>query len=117
MNLADFGYNTLGIKERFFNDPPPQILNTFGDSLPATIIDDGEMQANIKMVDGQMQSENFEEGVSGWQILPNGDVEFAQGTFRGALIVTKGDGSYTKIDGGDIEIYDSSGNLVILMES
>src|SRR3990167_4926296 len=32
-----------------------------------------------------IQSTNFQSGVKGYQILPNGDVEFNNGTFSGAL--------------------------------
>lgn len=32
-----------------------------------------------------MQSEGFSEGISGWRIKANGDVEFNSGTFRGSL--------------------------------
>ena len=127
--IGDLGYNKLGIKQRFFNDPPPQMLNSFGDSIPPAAIDDGELAANVTMVDGGMQSKNFESGVDGWQILPNGDVEFDSGTFRGDITgssgtfsgdITGATGTFNgsvEIHDGDIRIYDSSDNLVILMES
>jgi len=33
-----------------------------------------------------LTSDNYEAGISGWRIAPNGDVEFNTGTFRGELI-------------------------------
>src|SRR3990167_9262795 len=40
------------------------------------------------MKSGAMQSPNFSLGVSGWIINANGDVEFNDGTFRGAISAT-----------------------------
>lgn len=46
------------------------------------------------MVDGAMQSRGYDPGVAGWSIDADGNVEFADGTFRGdivaASIVTTG---------------------------
>ena len=50
-----------------------------------------------------IQSPNYVPGVSGWCVFQNGDVEFNEGTFRGAII------------GGSLFIYDPSpgaGNLI-----
>jgi len=39
----------------------------------------------IKAIKEAIQSYNFEEGIIGWKISANGDVEFNNGLFRGAL--------------------------------
>lgn len=60
------------------------------------------------MKGGAMQSPNFALGVSGWKIDANGDVEFNDGTFRGALSATTID-----IGGSDATSFhvDINGNL------
>lgn len=43
------------------------------------------------LVRNSIQSENYESGVSGWRIARNGDVEFAEGTYRGDVIIENAD--------------------------
>jgi len=46
----------------------------------------GGVSQNIKMVDGYLQSKDFEAGVKGWRIDAEGNVEFVNGLFRGQLV-------------------------------
>jgi len=41
-------------------------------------------------VSGILESPNFLTGSTGWQLLPNGNVEFGSGTFRGTIKATAG---------------------------
>jgi hypothetical protein len=68
-------------------------------AVPATTIPDinsiidpgqgasGPSVGNVEMVNGALQSGDFQAGVQGWQIKANGDVEFNAGTFRGTFII------------------------------
>jgi len=65
-----------------------------------------------------LASPNYVSGSSGWIIKENGDVEFAEGLFRGNVRITK-DGSIRVVissggdvsAGGGIELFDSFGDL------
>ena len=61
-----------------------------------------------KLVSGMIQSANFVTGVQGWQLLPNGNLEANNGTFRGAISATTID-----IGGADATSFhvDIDGNL------
>lgn len=64
----------------------------------------GELNGNIKLVDGHLQSSNFVIGVSGWKIDADGNVEFSNGVFRGTLTAVSGTlGALTIASGGNIK--------------
>ncbi len=82
-------YNTFGVKVT-----PTSTVQAAGLSTLASIVDNstnpgniasGNMVSEVGLVDGFLQSSNFETGVQGWQISSTGDVEFNSGTFRGNL--------------------------------
>lgn len=96
MTLINFGYNKLGIKPPLLLEAT--LLNKMTDGLPPEMFIDGELGANIKMVDGELRSREFESGVKGWRILGNGSIELEEGYFRGDI--SGASGSFT----GSIEI-------------
>lgn len=57
----------------------PGFQNGFTDAISPEYIRDGHVY-------GVLESANFIEGSDGWRIMPNGDVEFNDGTFRGSLV-------------------------------
>jgi hypothetical protein len=87
-------------------------------AVPATTIPDinsiidpgqgasGPSVGNVEMVNGALQSGDFQAGVQGWQIKANGDVEFNAGTFRGDVNIGSPTGAEVVISGNDINLYD-----------
>jgi hypothetical protein len=94
-NIYDLGFN------RFLNrELTPLILQTTNNLNSPTIlgsgmgglseispseIASGELDGNITMVLGKLQSANFVSGSTGWIINYDGTVEFNSGVFRGSL--------------------------------
>ena len=56
-------------------------------ALEESIISHGHDGRSSSVIQSTMYSANFKSGDSGWQIKDNGDVEFNEGTFRGAVDV------------------------------
>jgi hypothetical protein len=48
------------------------------------------LKGHVVVTDGFIMSGNFKTGVSGWQILANGDAEFNNITARGSIFATSG---------------------------
>lgn len=66
---------------------PPSAQNAFtGAAGPATLAS-GELQGNIDVSDGFIESVGFVSGSQGWKISADGSVEFNDGTFRGSLVI------------------------------
>lgn len=88
----------------------PGFKNGFTDSISPNYIRDGAVY-------GILQSANFQTGIEGWQIKPNGDVEFNDGVFRGTIQIG---GQYiTVATTGSIQsaidtVYAGGGGVVIL---
>lgn len=104
--VADSSISDLGSS----NMTPPNGL--IGDPIskptaPTSVLD-GDLNNEINLVNGFIQSSNFESGSMGWQVNANGDVEFNNGTFRGSI-----SGSTIDIGGSDASSFhvDSSGNM------
>lgn len=62
------------------------------------------------VVSGILQSPNFITGVSGWQLKPDGSVEFGSGYFRGTLVAASGTLGAITI-GTNAWHIDNSGNM------
>jgi len=81
----------------------------------------GNSQVLTGTVEGILQSPNFISGSSGWQLLPNGNIEANDGNFRGDITGASGtfSGTLSAASGtlGDITVgtnawhIDSSGNM------
>lgn len=93
--IYDFGFDGLLNKSPLFENTP-ESESVFTSQLSAGLIGSGEMIGNITMKDGLMKSDGFVTGVSGWQILPDGTVEFNNGYFRGIVSI----GGATDFDSG-----------------
>jgi hypothetical protein len=101
--------NLLTISSLYSNGSSDSITNANADSIiSAGAIGFGQTTMNVLKVNQNMQSEDFETGVSGWQIKGDGDVEFNNGVFRGAITATTID-----IGGADTTSFhvDINGNM------
>lgn len=82
-----FGVSILGIP---YSNPVQGVqglmINPTSKPVSPGSLSSGDTTAQVSLTGGYYQSSNFLAGVSGWQILANGDVEFNAGTFRGALV-------------------------------
>ena len=82
-------YNTFGVKVSPVSSIQSAGLSTLDsvvdNSISPANIASGNMVSQVGLVDGFLQSSNFETGSMGWQINSDGDVEFNSGVFRGAL--------------------------------
>ena len=87
-NIFDLGFDKFLNKSANNADELglPSIMksNANGVVNPSNIASGGISQ-NIRMVDGYIQSLDYVQGVSGWRISADGNVEFAVGTFRGNI--------------------------------
>lgn len=88
MITRDVQYDITALREagisvdRYFDtaadESTPNFTNKFTDGVSPENIQDGQIVSDVT-------SGNFEEGVSGWRIRGNGDVEFNDGNFRGNI--------------------------------
>ena len=71
-------------------------------------ITDGELNGDISLVGGFLQSKNFVSGSTGWRIDADGNIEANTGTFRGSI-----SGSAIDIGGSDATSFhvDTDGNM------
>jgi hypothetical protein len=67
--------------------------NPVTNSVNTNSITDGQINAELDIVKGHLQSSNFETGVQGWQIKSDGSAEFESGYFRGDI--TGASGTFT----------------------
>ncbi len=102
------------------------VSDNIDDSVSLHALGSGDMNAEISLVKGFLQSSNFETGVAGWQISAAGDVEFNDGAFRGTItgatfiggtIETASTGQRAVISSADntITFYNSSNAVVSQM--
>jgi hypothetical protein len=64
------------------------LMGSFGDNSSGGGFPDAFAGNQGIMLTQALQSENFVSGVSGWQILRNGNAQFNNGVFRGSVEVT-----------------------------
>lgn len=69
-----------------------------------------EITAGVTLISQALQSQNFVNGVSGWQVTAAGDAQFNNGTFRGQL--TANAISATSIGGSQITDSDFQGGTM-----
>ena len=79
----------------------------------------GTTASGIKIIgsSGDIQSNGFVAGTSGWRIRQNGDVEFNAGTFRGDVIISGTDGEVdinTSANVPNIEVKNSNGSILLV---
>lgn len=77
-------------------------------STTAESITSGEIQGDLSILDGFLESKGFVSGSTGWRISANGNAEFNDGVFRGAI-----SGATIDIGGADTSSFhvDANGNL------
>jgi hypothetical protein len=126
--LDEYGQSPLS----FYGAEQNRKTATMNESgVPSNFIQDGETIVRLNVTEGWLQSNGFVAGSNGWQIKDNGNVEFNDGVFRGALSGATGTftgalsgatGTFTgALSGatgtftGGISIL-SGGNVVILLE-
>lgn len=59
-------------------------------AVPSNFIQNGDFIQRLNVIDGWLQSANFETGVAGWRIDSDGNVEFQSGLFRGDITASSG---------------------------
>lgn len=77
-------------------------------ALEEAMLNHGHTGRGSSTIQSTMRSANFASGEEGWQIKDNGDVEFNNGTFRGAIV-----GATIDIGGSDASSFhvDINGNM------
>lgn len=84
MNIFERGYNRWLTREA-----PSENLeskNAFEEGVSPNMLLSGGLSGNLEMVDGHMQSSNFEDGVAGWQIKYDGTSQFSDITLIGGQL-------------------------------
>jgi hypothetical protein len=90
-DIYSLGYSKNLVKEDdFYLDAQGTMPDKTENGIDPSQLNSGEWIGNQTMVDGFFQSNNYVAGVSGWKILPNGNVEFGNGNFRGTINATAG---------------------------
>jgi len=69
--------------------------------------------AGVTLIREAIQSQNYEEGVDGWQIAADGKAEFSDLTIRSS----DGSGTTVVIASGEIKVLDGAGNVVVEIDS
>ena len=92
-----------------FYEDTSVISNIVTDAVSPAQIVSGDFVSNMQLVDGYLQSSNFQSGSAGWQLNAFGNIEANTGIFRGTLYATTGDigGWVLDVDGF---YYDGVGN-------
>jgi hypothetical protein len=95
-NTDDLGYSRLLVKTSLFENLEADglsesvISNVFSDSISPGDITSGELNGNLNVVQGYLQSSNFVSGVNGWKFDALGNLEANTGIFRGSLYASVG---------------------------
>lgn len=106
-DIYSLGYSKNLVKEDDFYNVQGTMPDKTEDGIDPSQLNSGEWTGNQTMVDGFFQSANYVAGVSGWKILPNGNVEFGSGYFRGDI--TGATGTFTgTLTGGSLNIPDTT---------
>lgn len=108
MVIYDLGFNNFLNKPPLFNVVPTAAQSGFTGGVNPTVIQSGQTTANLSMISGYFQSNNFFSGIQGWRIDGAGNIEANNGTFRGTLYASSGlIGGFTitatKLYGGRIQ--------------
>lgn len=108
MNIYDLGFNSFLNKPSLFTVIPTAAQSNFSGGVSATVIQSGQTTANLSMIAGYIQSDNFISGIQGWRINAAGDIEANDAIFRGEIYASSGTiGGFTigatKLYGGIIQ--------------
>lgn len=95
--IDDIGYDRVLVKNPVLADyefpedsATPEAVNSFTGGVAPATIQSGELNGNLNVVQGYLQSSNFASGVTGWKFDAVGNLEANSGTFRGSLYATVG---------------------------
>lgn len=108
MNIYDLGFNSFLNKPSLFTVLPTAAQSNFSGGVSATVIQSGQTTANLSLIAGYLQSDNFISGIQGWRISAAGNIEANDAVFRGTLYASFGTiGGFTisatKLYGGIIQ--------------
>lgn len=88
--FKDLGLNGNLEKPGLFSQVPTAAQSNFQNGISQATIKSGEATYKVSLVDGYLQSADYEEGVSGWRIDSEGNVDFESGNFRGDISAATG---------------------------
>ena len=91
-NTDDLGFDKFLNKPSLFSDTP-QSQNVYSEGTAAQLIVSGDLNANLNVVEGCLQSSNYVADSAGWMIDGSGNAEFETGYFRGDI--TGASGTFT----------------------
>lgn len=102
--IYDFGINNFLSVPSMFSEPP-RALSVFDNGLNPERIGAGELESELSLVKGHIESDGFESGVQGWRIDSDGNLEANDGYFRGDITAATGtfSGSVTVGAGSNYE--------------
>lgn len=108
MDIYDLGFSNFLNKPSLFTVLPTAAQSNFSGGVSATVIQSGQTTANLSLIAGYIQSDNFISGIQGWRINAAGDIEANDAIFRGELYASSGTiGGFTitatKLYGGQIQ--------------
>ena len=104
INVLDLGYNRDLTK---YDDEDLPIKDKVTDSVSASLIGSGEAVQNISVVDGHIQSDNYESGSTGWRLSPE------QAEFNTDITVS----GYVEVTGGSYQSSDSGARVELFPDS
>lgn len=108
MDIYDLGFSVYLNKPSLFSESPTAAQSNFNSGVSATVIQSGQTNANLSLVAGYIQSDNFISGIRGWRINAAGDIEANDAVFRGEIYASSGviggfNITSTKLYGGIIQ--------------
>lgn len=87
-DLFQRGYNSFGQSPLTYlgSEVNAKAKTMYEAGVPSNFIQDGDTIVRLNMIDGYLQSNGFVSGSTGWRIDSDGNVEFANGYFRGDVV-------------------------------
>jgi len=116
-SIYDIGFNQLLTKGSIFETVQKAHAVALEQTLPSNFsnrvrpdeISSGSFNGNLNIVEGYLQSSNFQTGVNGWKFDAVGNLEANSATIRGSLYATTGEIGDWVIDSNGI-YYDGTGS-------
>lgn len=108
MIIYDLGFDIFLNKKPLFPEAPSAAQSNYSQGVSPAVIQSGQTTANLSLIAGYLQSNNFFSGIQGWRIDAAGNLEANDAVFRGTIYASSGTiGGFTitstKLYGGRIQ--------------
>jgi len=102
-SLYNYGFDEYGQSPVSFSGRELNLKygTMYENGVPSNFIQDGDVITRLNVIDGYLQSNNYEEGSAGWRITGDGDIDANSGNFRGDLSAATGTFGNLKLNPSD----------------